>query len=281
MITDGFDRGAVDIYLLGLGLCGYLQVTRETEQALAECTRIFFLHTEPYIDSYLRKFTPNVENLYSLYKEGGNRLDTYKQIANTVMDAAKQSQPVALALYGHPMCFVTPTKLIRKLAPSRGLSVQMLPGISALDTLIVDLNFDPAVLGLVQYEATYCLLYQPILDPSVPCLVWQPGAVETRSHLPYPNKPERFHRLRDYLKRFYSGSHKVALATSASSPLVDPEIIWLSIDEIPSAHAQITGLTTLFIPPAIKPQVKDELLLDLMNDPEHQYVISKMQRPQA
>jgi uncharacterized protein YabN with tetrapyrrole methylase and pyrophosphatase domain len=205
-----------DIFLLGLGICGYSQVTKETEQALALCRKIFYLHTEPYIGEYLKRFCNDVEDLYSLYKDGQDRLTTYRAMANRVMDAAAQGGPVAFAVYGHPLCFVTPSKVIRLEGPVRGLRVVMLPGISALDTLIVDLDFDPAVHGLVQYEANYCLMYRPALDDTIPCLIWQPGAVEVSTYAPGMSKPERFFRLRDYLLSYYPADHKAALATSAS-----------------------------------------------------------------
>ena len=36
-----------DIYIVGLGILGMLQITRETEQALSLCNEIFYLHTFP------------------------------------------------------------------------------------------------------------------------------------------------------------------------------------------------------------------------------------------
>lgn len=258
-----------DIFIVGLGISGYSQVTKETEQALSVSRKIFFVHTEPYIRDYLTRFCPDVEDLYSLYSYDQNRAITYEAMANKVMDAAATVRPVTFALYGHPLCFVTPSKTVLREAPKRGLRVEMMPGISALDTLFVDLSFDPASMGLIQFEANYCLMFRPKLDPAVPCLIWQPGAVETRGYNPARSKPERFFRLRDYLLEFYPPEHKIAFATSASNPLVDPEVIWTEVGSFPEIAGSITGISTMFIPAAGVPELKDPEFVRLLDDPNH------------
>ena len=53
----------------------------------------------------------------------------------------------------------------------------MLAGVSSLDTMFIDLDLDPAYDGLQMYEATDLLVKQRPLQPDVPCLLWQVGAV--------------------------------------------------------------------------------------------------------
>lgn len=258
-----------DIFIVGLGISGYTQVTKETEQALGVAKKIFYVHTEPYIKEYLNRFCADVEDLYALYVDHQHRMQTYDAMANKVMDAAAVSPPVVFALYGHPFCFVTPSKTVLREGPKRGLQVEMLPGVSALDTLFVDLRLDPSDRGLIQYEANYCLLYHPQLNPAVPCLIWQPGAVETRGYNPRPSKPERFFRLRDYLLEFYPPEHKIVFATCASNPLVDPELVTSTVAEFPDLGSTITGLSTMFLPAAREPQLQDPRFLQEIDDPEH------------
>ncbi len=258
-----------DIFIVGLGLSGYTQVTKETEQVLTVANKIFYVHTEPYIKEYLLRFCKDVEDLYALYVDHQHRMETYDAMANRVMDAAQSGKPIVFALYGHPFCFVTPSKTILREGPKRGLRVEMLPGISALDTLFIDLHLDPSDRGLVQYEANYCLMYRPQLNPSVPCLIWQPGAVETRGYNPRRSKPERFHRLQAYLKEYYPANHKICFATSASNPLVDPELLWTTVEEFPQLGPQITGICTLYIPPSEKPTLVDPDFVRQIDDPDH------------
>jgi tetrapyrrole methylase family protein/MazG family protein len=268
---------AYDIYIVGLGILGYLQVTRETEDALSACRKVYYLHTEPYITRYLNRFDVDVEDLYPLYEPGKSRLPTYHKMAEVVLQAAQEEPPVAFAVYGHPMMFVLPTRIIGEKALELNLRVKVLPGISALDCLMIDLNFDPGRNGLVQYDTTYALLYQPKLNPTVPCLLWQPGAVESAIHIITPSRPERFERLKAYLLQFYPADHMVAFAQSARNPLVYAQIIWVSIGGIPNAHETIHGLVTLFIPPASKPTIRDHELMRLLDDPAHLNAITEVE----
>jgi uncharacterized protein YabN with tetrapyrrole methylase and pyrophosphatase domain len=258
-----------DIYIVGLGIFGYKQVTRETEDALRACRKVYYLHTEPSVKDYLKGFDVELENLRPMYRLGESRLPMYQAMADTVLEGAREKPPVALAVYGHPMIFVASSRIIREKASGYGMRVQVLPGISALDCLAIDLDFDFGVNGLVQFEANYALIYQPRLDPTVPCLLWQVGIVETRLFAPLPSRPERFMRLKNYLLQFYPEDHKVALAISATIPLVDKEIIWVEIKDIPCAYKHFTVATTLFIPPTSKPMVRDIELARLLDDPAY------------
>lgn len=258
-----------NIFIVGLGISGFAQVTREVEQALALCKSVFYVHTEPYIESYLKRFCSDVHDLRTLYSEDQPRLATYHTMANAVLKAAESTRPVGFALYGHPLYFVSPSQMIVEECRKRGWHAEVMPGISALDTLCVDLSFDPATRGLVQYEANYCLVYRPRLDPAVPCLIWQPGSVETRGYHPQPSKPERFLRLQKYLLQFYSPTHLVAFATSASNPLVDAEIIWSELGQFHLRAKDITGICTMFIPAERQPVVQDHEALRALDDPDH------------
>ena len=66
--------------------------------------------------------------------------------------------PVCLATYGHPWVYCYPTTLITRAAPLLGLRVEVFPGVSPFDTLLVDLGMDIALDGIQMYEATDLLL---------------------------------------------------------------------------------------------------------------------------
>jgi tetrapyrrole methylase family protein/MazG family protein len=257
------------IYLVGLGILGSLQVTREAEDALRACRKVFFLHTEGYVQQYIRSLAVEVEHLGPQYSEGEPRALTYERMADLVLQSAEEDPPVSLAVYGHPLLLVTPSRLLRERALERGLRVKAVPGVSAIDCLIVDLDLDPGEQGLVMYEANFLLVHRPELDPTVPCLVWQAGAVGTRVHTSRPSRPERFDELRDYLLDSYGAGHMVALAVSATSPLVDPDVVWVPLRELAESHDVFSGLTTLFVPPVRRRDVADQRVQTLLDDPGH------------
>jgi precorrin-3B methylase len=79
-------------------------------------------------------------------------------MAAEVVSAALSTPPVCLAAYGHPWVYCYPTTLIHYAAPLLHLHVEVFPGISSFDTLLVDLGTDIAFDGMQMYEASDLLL---------------------------------------------------------------------------------------------------------------------------
>jgi uncharacterized protein YabN with tetrapyrrole methylase and pyrophosphatase domain len=171
-------------------------------------------------------------------------------MADAVLEAARREPPVALALYGHPSVFGAPPRIVREEAARQGLSVRTLPGISCIDTLLVDLNLDPADRGLQIFEATELLLRDIPLEPTVPALILQPGSVETRLYSDGASRPGRFTRLREHLTRFYPPSHELTICTSSWTPEDPPRQIRVPLTSIESAARELTRNVTLYLPPS-------------------------------
>jgi tetrapyrrole methylase family protein / MazG family protein len=243
-VSEGF----YDVSIVGLGIRGPLQVTRETDEVLRSCRVIHYVATEPDAVDYLAGFRAELNDLHRLYTVGRERMPVYRAMTEAVLRDGRERPPTALALYGHPMMFVTPSRMIRVKADLLGLRTRVLPAISALDCLMVDLNLDPNEHGLVQYEVNYALLYRPSLDPNVPCLLWQVGSAESTLYAMPPRTPNRFVRLRNYLRQFFPAEHVVALAVTATRPEAESDVTWLTLRDLPDAYYLIQGLTTLYIP---------------------------------
>ena len=262
-------RTGYDIYIVGLGIVSYLQITQEVIDTLKICNKVFFLHQETgLLQQYLESLCPDVINIYSSYEEGACRNEAYSEMIDTVLRAGEDHAPVALALYGHPAVFVTPTEVISEVAPSRGLAVKVRPGISALDCILVDLKIDPSR-GLLMFEANEMLLSRRTLLPDVACLIWQPGTVESEIFTFRQNKPERFDRLKNYLLQFYPESHEVFIITCAMNPLVKPKISTVTIGNVEQENLQLHAGATLYIPPSVSRPVADEAFNELLSSKEH------------
>jgi hypothetical protein len=260
---------AYHIYVLGLGIRSHLQITREAEDALRACRKVFVLHTEEYVVDHIRSLGVTIEELGYPYGEGEARAAVYRQVADLILESAERDPPVGFAVYGHPSMLVRPASLVRAGANGRRLRIKVIPGVSALDCLIVDLGLDPGDRGLLMYEANYALLHRPTLDPAVPCLLWQAGVVGTWLHTSRSSCRHRFTGLQEYLLRFYGPRHRVALATTATNPLVDADIIWLPLEELADGYSLFTGLTTLFLPAVRDRPVADRQMLANLGDPTH------------
>lgn len=266
---------AYDIYIVGIGMLGQHQLTREVEAALRRCKEIFVLHYEPTLIKYFAEFCPNVIDLSSSYQQGAAREKIYETIGHRVLMAGQANPPVGLALYGHPVVFVSPTNVIVRQSEALGLRTKVLPGISAMDCLFVDLNLDPAADGLQMYEATDMLLRQRPVQPDVPCLIWQIGSVGNLRYSTEPNflKPEYLTRLKDYLLRFYPGEHEAVIAVTPVIPIAKPKLLRVVLRELDKMYDRISSVDTLFIPPTHHRQVSDVEFLGMVSSesgPEEQ-----------
>jgi uncharacterized protein YabN with tetrapyrrole methylase and pyrophosphatase domain len=261
--------GGHDIYIVGLGILSSLQITRETEQAIKLCKTVFFLHPEAkQVGKYLESICPKVVDLQPCYADGAQRGGAYLKMVDAVLGEAQSNAPVAFGLYGHPMILVTPSRIILERASALGLSATVLPGISSLDCMFVDLGVDPCE-GLVMYEVNEMFLHrrQPITD--VHCFIWQPGTVESELFAMRLNLPRRFLRLKNYLLEFYPEDHVVTVVTCAMNPLVKAKITKVPLGRLETESLQLHAGSTLYIPPIATAKPVDEEFKSLLHSEEH------------
>ena len=228
---------APDIYLVGTGIVGVMHLTREAEAALAASSHVFLVDPGFGVAKHVESLGPQVHNLLGAYHEGRSRIETYLDMASSVVDAALENPPVSLAVYGNPAFFVYPSTLIRRAAEALDLVVHVVPGISSLDTVLIDLDIDAGQSGLQLYEATALLVENRRLDPEVPCLVLQVDAVESVFHTNAPNASSRFGRLQQHLMSFYPADHLVTNVRSATFPIFGPELTTFPLCELSSRYA--------------------------------------------
>ena len=253
-----------DIGIVGTGIVGTHQLTREAEEVIRRCKRTFVIDSGYGIPEYLATLCPQVTELGSLYEPGKDRLPTYRRMAAEVVSAAVADAPVCLATYGHPWVFCYPTTLITRAAPLLGLHVEVFPGISAFDTLLVDLGIDVALSGIQMYEATDLLLRRRPIQSDVTCVIWQPTVVGDPTYRPEPYTAEQFEPLREYLLRFYPEQHEVALVTTKTYPLTRSVVQRFQLRDLAAELERAPQVATLYIPPLVERPVEDAELLEVM-----------------
>lgn len=228
------DRAApYNLYVVGLGIVSVRQITREAESALRRSTEILYASDAIGIADYLG------------------------------------DPPVSFAVAGHPMVFVYPTQQILKIAALLGLRVAVLPGISSLDCMIIDLGLDPGSQGIQMYETTALLLHRRELQPDVPCFLWQVGSAETRLFTRSRSVPQRFNRLQQHLLKYYPAGHIVRVVHSATHSLARSSILEFPIERMHEHAAEIHPGATLYIPPSRPAEIKDTELRELVDSAEH------------
>jgi uncharacterized protein YabN with tetrapyrrole methylase and pyrophosphatase domain len=267
------------IYIVGLGITSVLQLTRETEAAFRRSHEVFVLPAGYGVDQYVSTLCARVTNLHARsYVEGVPRLEAYDAMAAAVIEAALDHPPVSLGLYGHPLVYAYPPQLILATAPFLGLRVKVLAAVSSLDTILVDLNLDPAMEGLQMYEATELLVRRRVLQPDVPCLIWQVGAVESNLYSEHVSSPERFERILRYLLEYYPAEHEVVSVYSSTHPLIESQLIHFPLGAMEAHHRDLHQALTLYIPPVKTRPIADHDLLSRLDSVAHLREITTEQR---
>lgn len=254
-----------DIHILGLGILNIDHITRETERLISEVNEVLYVDTGLATGPWLEERCPHVTPLFAeSYAPGDNRLSAYHHMAARVVDAALARAPVAFAMQGHPLVGVTAPRLIRLLAGALELSVSVHPGISALDCLLAELELDPVSSGIQMVEATDLLLRRRPLDPTMPLLIWQIGAIESVLYSRRISRPERFERIRSFLLRTYPATHRVSAFFVSPHPLVPTERIDFALGEFGNVAERLHPGHTLYVPPsAVRPIVDHALLSEI------------------
>jgi uncharacterized protein YabN with tetrapyrrole methylase and pyrophosphatase domain len=253
-----------DIGIVGTGIVGAHQLTREAEEVIRRCRRTFVIDSGYGLPEYLRLLSPDVIELGTFYEPGLDRIHTYRRMAAEVVAAAVAEAPVCLATYGHPWVYCYPTTLITRAAPLLGLHVEVFPGVSSFDTLLVDLGIDVALTGIQMYEATDLLLRRRPLQADAACVIWQPTVVGDPTYRTQPYTSEQFVPLQEYLLTFYPSEHEVALVTTKTFPLTRSLVQRLPLGELARELERAPAVATLYVPPLGERPVEDAALLDAM-----------------
>lgn len=259
----------IDIYLVGLGIMSLRHVTREAEDAIRVSHRILFVDATLGVREYLQSHCSHVESLLDEYQDGRPRIDTYRAMAVRVLEAALDDPPVTFAVYGHPSFFVYPSSLVRAAAQPLGLRTHVVPGVSAIDTVLADLDVDAGTLGLQVFEATSVLLEQRELDAQVPLLLMQVDALESGLFTVARSTTRRFQRLQDHLLKFYPADHEVRNVQSSTHPLFDPRIDSFPLSRLAEQLGEAPLAGTLYLEPVSERAVVDESLAAMLNERSH------------
>ena len=234
---------SADIFIIGLGTVVGWQLTREAEHALRKSEKVFYLDSGLGSADFLRSICKETIDLNPLsYQEGQPRRAAYDRMSALVLKAALETRPVAFAVYGHPRVYVYPTEQISSAAKLLNLKVRIIPGISSLDTMFVDLDLDPGLNGFQMYEATDLIARDRPLQIDVPAMIWQVGVVGTGLYTDRQSNPERFQPLLKHLLKFYGSDHVVSVVKSADTPLTKSSLKNFRLEDLPNLLAGLISV---------------------------------------
>ena len=228
----------VDVHLVGYGNRFPNDFTLEMLAVLKRCGHIFGAPpiSAPGLD------IPTMESVMHLYRRGKQRTETYREIAELVLDAAATDPPVAFATYGSAMVGMPPCHDILQQAARRGLTAHVTPSVSSFDGVWADLNLDP-LLGFEVWEAT--LLVRLGVEPDTRANLLVPQV----ALLDIDDDRGPVAALRDHLLQFYPAGHLVHFVRTGSTLAAHPTTS--DIETVPLSELDHPGrevLSTLLVP---------------------------------
>lgn len=250
-------RGTLVVVGTGIQLVKHL--THEAKQSIQQADKVLHVVSDYSTQRYIESLNPNSQSLNHFYGEGKHRKETYRQMADAILEQVRAGFRVCAVFYGHPGVFVNPSHEAIRLAKAEGFEARMLPSISAEDCLFADLGVDPGDRGCQSFEATDFLIHRRKFDQTSALILWQIGAVAI------PDAPKKdgpgpyIDVLVETLENNYGKDYEVVVyeCSPFPYPIARPTIQRTTIGQL--THARITQLSTLYVPP--KPSTLDKEMM--------------------
>lgn len=228
------------ITVVGLGPGDPSLRTLGTQHALGNATRIVLrTRVHPGIEDVLDD--PRVSSCDDLYEKLSDFERVYQAIAERVIDVARNGD-VVFAVPGHPLFGERSVQVILKRAQETKIDTQVLDAVSAIDTIVTALGFDPLSdeVQILDGESLQEIWEiepfsggQLAVDPTRPCLITQLYSKRIASHAKLA------------LAHLYPEDHEIKVISASGIPGVETEIR-CRLHELD--HQKIDHLTSAYVP---------------------------------
>src|SRR5437588_4759175 len=239
------------ITIVGLGPGQWSDLTLQAHTVVTQAAadeKIVYFRTliHPTVEP-LKAEIPNlrIESFDRLYDESSNWEMLYQQIAEEICMLAEQ-QPVIYAVPGHPLIGESSVQRVLALARARGLSTNIVAGLSFLEPVCTALELDPLESGTQIVDATTlaALATDEIagkIIPTLPLLVAQVYNRRIASAVKLA------------LSELYPDEWRVKLVTAALTSTGNTEDQHEAVIEMPlyelDRNSLANHLSTLYVPP--------------------------------
>ena len=260
----GVEAPKGELVVLGSGI-SHVDFTADAKAEIMSADYVFYCLYDRVTQIWLSTIRPDAYDLYVLYDDETKRYFTYVQMAEAMLHYVRQGKKVVAIYYGHPGVFATPTHRAIQIARREGHVARMRPGISALDYLIAEVGFDPAIPGMVNYEASDMLLRKRKIDQSLHVVVWQVGLVGDFGFRRAGFINDGFRCLVDVLVRAYGSEWKLTHYIASRFVGVEPLIEEIPIGSLnnPEIRSEVSALSTFYIPPSLAVPTDMEMAKEL------------------
>lgn len=249
------------LIVVGTGIQLVSHMTLGAKSWIEQADKVLFGVADPAAAEWLQTLNPTAESLqYDRSRE--RRRDTYDRMVDQILQALAAGGTVCAVFYGHPGVFVYVAHAAMRQARAAGYEVQMLPGVSAEDCLVADLEFDPARYGCQSFEATDFLIRRRRFDPSAALILWQIAFIGNLGFYSNDGHVHGLTVLAEELSAVYGPAHEVVVYEAAVYPVCPPVIVRVSLAELP--QAPVSTISTLYVPPKAASPL-DEAMMTRLN----------------
>jgi precorrin-3B methylase len=245
------------LVVVGCGIRAISDMTLDAESQIRAAQKVLYCVADPVTERRLHALNASAQSLYGLYGNEKPRIDTYREMLEAILSSVRAGLSVCVVYYSHPGVFAWSTHQAVRIARREGFRAEMHPGISADASLFADLGIDPSQPGCHSLEATDFLVHRRTPDVSAHVLLWQVECVGDFGFNFSGYKRHNFHLLIERLRTFYPGTHPVIIYEGAQLPQGRPKIVKSSLTSI--TKDDLTGISTLYLPPAATLQVDQEM----------------------
>jgi uncharacterized protein YabN with tetrapyrrole methylase and pyrophosphatase domain len=236
------------IAIVGSGINVPDQLTLEGVRILREASEIWTNVAESEHAKLEQAVGRPPQSLWPFFRAERQRLANYEAITAHLLERVEAVGRVAYLTQGHPRVLDrVATNLLAEGARS-GVSISVVPGISSIDTILADVDYEPAG-GLQVFDATGFVTRGMRIDPRAGLLLLQPSVFGTsmprlNASAPAPD----LSTLQAALCESYDPAHQAYLVRSASGRMAK-RIMPVAIGELDRVAAADLAASTLWIPP--------------------------------
>lgn len=242
-----------EIVVVGTGIKGANHFTAEALAHIMSADTVLYCVADLIGERHIKRLNANCVDLYTLYGNDKPRRQTYDEMTQAILDAARTHKKVCVVFYGHPGIFVWSTYAAIEAARADGIKAYMLPAVSALDCLFADIGVDPSRRGCQVLEATDLLIRAKKPDVTAAVVLFQVGCVGDAGFNFKGYDRRNVPVLEEYLAGFYGADYEIVFYEAAQYPFCPPNIKKIKISELSASRP--SGITTVYIPPKEVPPV--------------------------
>lgn len=238
----------MNLIVVGLGIKFFAHLTKEAETVLRKSDKVLYLTNDDHYESFIHDINPASESLESIYFSCASRAHAYQAIQTKILSELQIGKTLCFAIYGHPTFFVQTVPDLYEHTKRLGLSMKVLPAVSAMDCMLADLCINPGDRDMQIFDATNILVYKKQLDWSSHIFIYQLGAVGESSHLREPHMLARRTKFFcDYLAKQVKGDPKVVIYEASQLPKRSSVVTRSTLKTL-YLHP-ISPIATIYIPP--------------------------------